>query len=406
MASIEKHGSGWRVVWREGGRGAPKIYRGAPTKALALEVKREVERNLALYGKGTAPPARVAPALYVRLKAWSESLALRLVPRTVQQYRDAGEILLDYLGERDGVERAEVPITALDRDGLVGWHGWLIVRGRTRSTAAKRVHTLTLAWRWLYDGEDRAWLTPPPLEALARTEPRDEPTAATWAQADAAVRAAGHLPWLQRVAILARYTGLRRSEILRLTRDDLDLEAEPAAATLRSSTTKGRKSGRRIPLSAHLVELLRTWPGAPDGHVVDAPELERVAARGHGRGHVDRCMRRAWARSGAPPAIWHGRPIHGFRHVLETELLAAGARWEGVEALVGHKLPGTGGTSYAAARAVWPHMVEAVKLIPKLDLDPDPTNSVPFPGSRALRSRVPLVSTDERGGGTKPAANR
>lgn len=93
-------------------------------------------------------------------------------------------------------------------------------------------------------------------------------------------------------------------------------------------------------------------------------------------------FRRAWARAGVPVEVWHGRPIHGFRHVLETEFRAAGGDWLGIETLVGHVAPGTGGAFYLAARANWPGMLAAVRLIPPLTVPAGPRKSIPFPGSR------------------------
>ena len=69
-----------------------------------------------------------------------------------------------------------------------------------------------------------------------------------------------------------------------------------------------------------------------------AAACELSAAHTDGGGHADRLLRRAWTRAGAPKERWKGQPTHAFRKVLETELMHAGADWEAIELLVGHKL--------------------------------------------------------------------
>lgn len=379
MAWIERRAKGYRVVWRAGD--GEKEQRAAPDKRTAEALRRRVEQDIALYGRVTLDDREdVPPALHTRLDAWVGALALTVKPRTAAGYADACTLLLRYLVSERRTPVEALPITALDRDAIVGFQAWLLAGGRSRTTVAKRAQAVRLAWEWLREGPDRRWLEEAPRRIATRKQRPPRPIAPTWAEADAAVLACrDHDPraaWLYTFAVLARYTGLRRSEILLL--EWADVSEDGTTILLRGETTKGETSGRRLPLAPGLVaELARTprrgrW-------VVDAPDKERQAAAGDGRGHVDRSMRRAWTRAGVPAEKWRGQPCHAFRKTIQTEVEYAGVRREVVEYLVGHQPAGTGPRHYLdAERALWPELVAAVAKIPPLPEAPALPGVVPF----------------------------
>lgn len=390
MAWIEKRPSGYLVAWRLDGK---RDSRSAPDKRTAEAVKRRVEQDIALYGRVTIDDRPEAPpSLATRLDAWVDSLALSMKPRSASQYADACVLFLRYLTLRDLAEHgikdtpeerervsAALPVTALDRDALIGFQAWLLEGGRSLSTVAKRGQALRLAWEWLREGPDKRWLEEAPRKIATRKRRPAKPIAPTWAEADAAVLACldhdPRAPWLYWFAVVARFTGLRRSEILLL--EWRDIEPSGDVLTLRGETTKGEIGGRRLPLAPGLVAELARIPRV-DKYVIPAPPGERIAAEGDGRGHVDRSMRRAWTRAGVPPEKWQGRPCHAFRRTIQTEVELAGVRREVVEYLVGHQPAGTGPRHYLdAERALWPELVAAVKKIPDL---PRVADVLPFRG--------------------------
>ncbi|HNH48364.1 MAG TPA: tyrosine-type recombinase/integrase, partial [Myxococcota bacterium] len=247
----------------------------------------------------------------------------------------------------DGTDPETVPVTAMNRDNLNGFQLWLQAQGRTLTTIAKRAQALRLAWEWLHEGTDRAWLDAAPRRIATKKTPAARPVAPTWAEADACLRACLHhdprAEWLYPFALLARFTGLRRSEILRLKWEHIDIAA--GILDVHGQITKGGYSGRRFPVSPHLLTELATLP-RDDQWIVPAPEKERIAADGDGRGHVDRNMRRAWVRAGVPSAKWSGQPCHAFRKTMRTEMELLDVRREVIDYLIGHQPEGTGARHY------------------------------------------------------------
>lgn len=369
MAWIEKTTDGYRIGWRQGGRDAPKQYRAAPDKRTADALRRRIEQDLSLHGRVTIDDKEEAPpALCTRLDAWLDAMQISLGHRTIAGYSDSCVLLLRFLADQQKRSADELPVTSLRRETLIAFQAWLLQDGRANSTVAKRAQAIRLAWEWLYEGEDRRWLEAPPRKIATRKAPPARPIAPTWAEADACLEACfehdPRAPWLYYFAVVARFTGLRRSEILLMKWEHVSLDG--AFVLLQSETTKGGYSGRKIPLSPHLVKELLLLPNNGDW-VVPAPEGERVAASGDGRGHVDRNMRRAWTRANVRNEVWQGQPCHAFRKTIQTELELARVRREVTEYLVGHQPTGTGGRYYLdAERGLWPELVEAVGKIPPL----------------------------------------
>lgn len=366
MAEIERREKGYRVRWYEAGK---RRSRACPDLKSARRVSLEVERQLAERGYANFEPPPDPPSLVLALARWLEACHLSLRPRTVSHYQDAARLLLRYAAglpspDTEHLTLDGVPLTAIRENLLPGFHAWLLRAGRAPSTAAKRCGTVRLFWEWATTINDfRPWLPVAPRRLGIKKPPPPAPRAPSWAEADACLAVLTPGTWLHRFAILARYTGGRRSSLLLLTWDDVDMEAETLC--VRPEVAKGGR-GWTAPLCPPLVAELAGW-GIRTGYLVDAPPLEVQAARGDGRGHVDRDLRRAWTRAKVPADRWKGQPSHAFRKCIETGLVAAGARWDAVEAFVGHQLPGTGGAHYVdRERALWDAMVEAAAMIPAI----------------------------------------
>jgi integrase len=162
--------------------------------------------------------------------------------------------------------------------------------------------------------------------------------------------------WALRVALVARYTGARRTAILQLRWEDLDLDR--AKLTLPSEITKGGYGGRVVPLHPALAAEVETWERLGSS-VAAAPSLELT-----GRGHVDRTVRRAWARAGVRGAVWQGQPLHVARKTIRSSMAASGVQPDVIDCYLGHAGVGTGGRSYTDRTWLWAPMVKAVAEIP------------------------------------------
>ena len=71
-------------------------------------------------------------------------------------------------------------------------------------------------------------------------------------------------PWIYPAFVLTAHTGACRSEMMRAKPEDVDLTGE--TLTIREKKrVKGRRTTRRLPLSARLTEVLTSWMGERSG---------------------------------------------------------------------------------------------------------------------------------------------
>lgn len=359
MASVTKRRGGWAVRWRD--PDGTQRLRTCPDRATAQALARDVDRRVALGHRwepaDIRPRARVGEAMTAYLADRSRVLA----PRTVVRLSEALGYAVDCWGD--------VPLESLTRSHLADLYAWLRVggrrdadgnqtdRGRTESTCAKHVQAVQAWWAWVAADERFEDVCPLPrtIDLPKRTLGR-LPVAPTWAECDRMI-AELRVDWHRRVAVLARFTGARRSELVALDWRDVDLEA--ATITWQPEDTKGGYGGRVVPMPPALVDELAGW-GRREGRVCQAPPTE--IAQGH-RGHVDRDVRRAWERAGVRREAWEGQPLHSMRKAIETELRTRGVAPEVIDAYLGHAAVGTGGRHYADPRWAWDRMVEAAKMI-------------------------------------------
>lgn len=234
-------------------------------------------------------------------------------------------------------------------------------RGRAASTIANYLSHVCGMWRWAFDEEGWEGLIPVPRVPRLPAPVGRAPVAPTWAEMDAAIAAAEGS--VQQLAVLLRFTGLRVEQAASLTWEDVDLERGRLEIRGELGKSRRERAGRRVPLSPHLVEILRTWHqlAGRGEHLVTG--LERTPA---GRQRQLRAMGRAWKAAEVRPAVWQQRPHHAFRKGWVTELARAGADREAVEILVGHS---RGVRDFYADPEGLP-LVEAVALIPPLSMGP------------------------------------
>jgi integrase/recombinase XerC len=128
---------------------------------------------------------------------------------------------------------------------------------------------------------------------------------------------------------LFAYAGLRRSELLGLDWDDVDLERR----LIRVRQAKGGRQ-RVVPLQPALVPLLLTYL---DTRLPLAERALFVASRA-AASRSPRCHRPSATTRGSPGVDERKRiRPHTLRHVFASELLGAGANLRQIQELLGHK---------------------------------------------------------------------
>lgn len=355
MSWVRRRGKRWQVCWRD--PDGTERGRTVATRKAADALRREVDETVGQGRRWEPRDARPVPGLAVMLDDYLAECRLRNAASTVtrkqQMVGPFARYVVDHYGRG---ARPEV----LSRRLLVAYHAHLLdpetgryIHGRGSETARKHVLEIEQAWAWCWERADEYGVHVPRPQRLRiprqRTPHRAQPT---WAEMDACIDALRG--WRRRVAVVMRCTGLRVGQVMALRWDDLDLDR----ATLRVRPELGKmpteKRGRIVPVAPTLVEAVAGW-GRREGWLVECPHAHRTVRA--------RDMERAWKRAGVRVEAWKHRPNHAFRGGFQTELRAAGARWEAVEYLVGHALPGVGDAYHDPARL---GCVEAVGMVPAL----------------------------------------
>lgn len=362
MASIRKLKSGkYQVRWLEHGQARSRV---APTAASAKELAREVDVAIAL--KGGWEPAQVGAGADLRLievhRAYLKHAAATQAATTV--YRTG--VILDvwelWLGSKFDLEQLTPRI--LSRRLMVEHHAHLLrtgLHGRPRSPATAQRHLIILyaMWRWAFEEEEWEGQVPYPRRVQLQTPAGRVAVAPTWAEMDAAIAEASG-PQAE-LAIVLRFTGLRVQQAMGLTWEDVDLDRGRLRIRGELGKSRQERAGREIPISVHLVAILRAWKrqkNRPTDWLLRCNRKEGVRERSA----RTRDMGAAWARAEVRPAAWKHQPHHAFRKGFVTELARAGADREAVEVLVGHS---RGIRGHYVDPAGLP-LLEAVALIPPL----------------------------------------
>jgi site-specific recombinase XerD len=301
-----------------------------------------------------------APALASAAERFLRALAGQS-PQTRRTYASALRRFFEFLGER-GVAPEVVPPTALALSLLEEYALWLVARyGRERRpTLATYLAALRAFWRFL---DRRGWVAPAASyqrvgdrlgELLGpgryRTPRIDQrvPLLVTYADAlpeppDPAAR----LALLRDRALLHVLfsSGMRREEVVRLDRHDLD-DGHRGEAVIRG---KGDKE-RVVFLSAEALAAVRAYLRArADAYVPLFLRHDRArGAPGPGGQRWRLSAQSVWGivRHYAARAGVRATP-HAFRHTKATVLLNRGAKLSEVQDLLGHASPETTKRIYA-----------------------------------------------------------
>jgi integrase len=207
-----------------------------------------------------------------------------LDPRTVADMRGHWKHLARLLGER-------TPADTLTLGNLQDYVLARVKEGVEGVTAKKEIVTLRTCWNW---GMRMSFVQGAfPNRGLRFPKGREKPPFMTFAEVERRIAAGqpdslwesvfltrteiedllatvdkrASYPWVAVMFWFAAHTGARRSEMLRVLREDVDLEAGNVIIREKKRRRDVQESTRRVPLSAPLREKLRQWlanhPGGP-----------------------------------------------------------------------------------------------------------------------------------------------
>ncbi len=323
MASIQPHSGGkYRVFWRDpDGRQHGRVFSSKrEAERFRAEVAVRVSRGLPGLPARTDPlPAEEAVAAYL------DFIATHRAPGSERTYEST---LNQFVAWWSHSGSRTTQMTDLDLTTLEGWYAAMTRSGKVgQRTRVGYVRRVSKWWEWTArrnPSRCAPWVSPD----LPRKVVAPKPVAPSWPEMDACVQAArdgaAHRRstrdpgWVERIAMVLRFTGLRIEQASLLEWDDFDLDA--GILHVRGETEKTKKE-RTVPISPHLIQFLAGL-GRREGplfHRAGVPEAK----------WINRCWRAAKVR----PAI-HG--WHAFRRGFETGLLAGGVDLVRVRALVGH----------------------------------------------------------------------
>lgn len=181
--------------------------------------------------------------------------------------------------------------------------------GRAASTVLRELRELSIGYRALK-------LEPPKMPDLGRVHtPRER-----WFDAEQSARLIACAPKTRREHVLAyRLMGLRKSELFRISREDVDTSGEPWMVRVRG--TKSEAADRWVPLHKDLVPVFtRRMKERPDQLFEDWQ-----------RGNADRDLRAAAEKAKLGPASFND-----LRRSFAMEMLRAGVPTREVSELLGH----------------------------------------------------------------------
>lgn len=310
MASIEKRGRRWCVRWREDG---VNKRRSCPTKETAKQLARQIEHNLAIGvpAISTKPPSLDLVEAITAYLDWHKMRESS--PRTIDRYKYILKNFALWWAERD--ESANMQTLALS---TIEQYGGSLSRLASR-TRRGYLHTISVWWRWCADRYPDRCAPWRPLDLPRATV--DPLPAPTWAEMDRCI-AACRVGYLQDLATVLRYTGLRYRQAIALQWADLDWQQK--SIRIRAAAAKERR-GRILPMHPDLEVWFRDRIGIA-GTILHPDLCDSRASM---------WIARAWEAAQVRDRItgWHA-----FRRGVETGLAAAGVDLIRLKILMGHSL--------------------------------------------------------------------
>lgn len=318
---------------------------GFGTKADAQRALNEI--NIAAATQGYVEPTRQTLGTYI--KSWLAGLVTEgLAPTTIASYKSNVDAhIVPRLGQ--------VPLGSLTSSQIKEFYAELLSRGRRDGSGGLSARTVnyvgTILGKALRDAEAQRLILRSPVGGVRK--PRSTSNHAklrTWTAEQLMDYLEGvRTDRLYPVWMLAASSGMRRSEVLGLRWEDVDLDAGRLAVRqglvlvenrpLLKPTPKSGSARRSIALDAETVRLLRRWrmTQLEERMLCGVGYIETglVAARQDGSWiHPERFSRwfDAHVRRAALPRI----RVHDLRHTHATLVLQAGVHPKVVQERLGH----------------------------------------------------------------------
>jgi integrase/recombinase XerD len=261
----------------------------------------------------------------------------RVSPQTIDSYRDAFRLLLQFVHKRLRIEPASLSVATLDASVILSFLDSLeadrhnCVRSRNIRLAAIRSF---LRWLTLRDPE-LVGLATRILAIPAKRTDRRLIQPFTREEMEALLAAPDRSRWIGRrdhALLLTLYnTGARVSEITALRRDQVIF----GRSTFVHLLGKGRKE-RDVPLWANTARVLKTWFQELEGTGI---ALAFPSARGGrlSRNGVDHILKQEVARANFPSLSKKRIHPHAVRHTTGAHLLQSGVDISVIALWLGHE---------------------------------------------------------------------
>ena len=280
-----------------------------------------------------------APCLRAAFEGWLDHMAheRRLADNTVHAYaRD----VTDFARHMSGWQGEPLRLTHCAALPLIALRGFLAARraqGAGPRTVARQTAALRAFVRWLERHGDASSATLDQLQTPR--QPRTVPRPLAVADASAMLAAASDLaarPWIgardRALVALLWGCGLRISEALSLTCDDLDIASGTVRARALTIAGKGGKV-RMVPLIAPAARAVEDYLVALPFAIARDEHLFRGAKGGPlAPGVVQRMVRTLRGALGLPASA----TPHALRHSFATHLLGNGGDLRAIQELLGH----------------------------------------------------------------------
>jgi integrase len=153
------------------------------------------------------------------------------------------------------------------------------------------------------------------------------------------VRSCPTQPFLYPMVCLAAHTGARRSELLRLRVDDVDFSSGTVLMH-ENKRARGRRTSRRVPLSAFVQTVLRDWLAVHPGeqHLFCQAEVVRSKTHREESIAVTRDEAHDHFRRALASGVWSVlRGWHVLRHSFASNCAAAGVDQRIINEWMGHQ---------------------------------------------------------------------
>jgi integrase/recombinase XerC len=336
MASLRKRGKVWYVRFRDAsGRQIEKKC--GPDRSVAQRIANGLESQVHAIKTGVADPREAGWAeaerkpLADHIDDWHNVLIARgRVRRYAQMSR---EKLLRLIGLIPSQRISQITLSAVEiavgeLRSIPGRYG---NKGLSDQTVVHHVRAIKSFTKWLRkDGRVRldplADLAPPKVITKRVRKPLSPEDAARLIEVTRTRKRRCGLTGEDRAALyaMALGTGLRLSELLSLTPEDLQLNSSPPTIRCRAQFTKNRREAVQ-PIRPELAEYLRPW-------VAEKPPGKLMMP--HPGEHASYMVRGDLKAAGI--AQWADYDFHCLRHTYITTLILSGANAKAVQVLARH----------------------------------------------------------------------